>query len=249
MPEGLAWNEGAGVSVDLYWIPLGAGHRFVRFNGMVYEAVNAAVCRRPRCDIYHSVLEIVLPVGRYTVEMTPVPDTSGDARGVVAMGPVGARVAGRLRLFRYEVRRWREGIVPDLRHAVSSPVHITCDPATTARTFAVLSEVPTPTWGRDELHTGEMWTCNSVIAWALASAGIDLDDIPLPPHGRAPGWDAGRIAAGRLHRAPLGWNHVLSGRPGLASTSTEVDTHGPVSHRRLSPRAWFRPPGHLCDAP
>ncbi|MEY2426681.1 MAG: hypothetical protein QOI61_2253, partial [Actinomycetota bacterium] len=61
----------------------------------------------------------------------------------------------------------------------------------------VLASVPTPTWGRDELATGEMWTCNSVISWTLARAGVDLATIALPPHGRAPGWDAGIAVAGR----------------------------------------------------
>lgn len=192
-------SDVGGESVDLYWIPLGAGEHFVRFNGIVYEALCAAVHRRPRCEIFHSVLEIVLPPHRYMVEMTPVPDTSGDARGVVAEGSVGVSGAGRLRLFRYEVRRWRDGLVPDLVFAVGSPVPVTRDPATTARIFALLPAVPTPTWGRDDLRAGEMWSCNSVISWALASAGIDLDDVPFPPHGRAPGWDAGRIVAGRQH--------------------------------------------------
>jgi hypothetical protein len=211
------WTEQVEGSVDLYWIPLGAGDHFVRFNGIVYEALSAAIRRRPRCDLYHSVLEIVLPPDRYMVEMTPVPATSGDARGVVAEGPVGARIAGRLRLFRYEVRRWRDGIVPDLVHAVSSPVPLTRDLATTARIFAVLPAVPTPTWGRDELRAGEMWSCNSVISWALASAGIDADGIPLPPHGRAPGWDAGHIVARRLNGAgQAAWNPLLGAKPGSA---------------------------------
>ena len=37
-------------SVDLYWIPLGAGGHFVHFNGLVYEAVRAAIQHRPRCE-------------------------------------------------------------------------------------------------------------------------------------------------------------------------------------------------------
>src|SRR5690242_19750603 len=96
--------------VDLYWIPLGAGHHSVRFNGMVYEAVRAAIERRTRCDLYHSVLAIELPAGRYWVEMTPVPDRHGDQRGVVSEGPVGVHSLARARLFRYEIRRWRDGV-------------------------------------------------------------------------------------------------------------------------------------------
>jgi hypothetical protein len=33
-------------AVDLYWLPLGAGGRFVRANGRLYEAVAARVQRR-----------------------------------------------------------------------------------------------------------------------------------------------------------------------------------------------------------
>jgi hypothetical protein len=33
-------------AIDLYWLPLGAGGRFVRTNGRLYEAVAARVQRR-----------------------------------------------------------------------------------------------------------------------------------------------------------------------------------------------------------
>ena len=46
---------------------------------------------------------------------------NGAERGVVAEGPVGSRWAGRLRIFRYEVRCWRGGIIPDVDEAVESP--------------------------------------------------------------------------------------------------------------------------------
>jgi hypothetical protein len=187
----------AEAAVDLYWIPLGAGGRSVRFNGIVYEALSAAVARRPRCDIYHSALSIDLPGGHHMVEMTPVPDGRGAARGVVLEGPVGLRAAGRLRLFRYEVRRWRDGVVPDLSFAVGGPVRITDDLVVAQRVFDLLPQVPAATWGRDELAAGEMWTCNSVISWVLARAGVDLEDVARPPMARAPGWDAGGAVAAR----------------------------------------------------
>ncbi len=40
-----------GAAVDLYWIPLGAGGRSVRFNGQLFEAVLAAREHRRRCDL------------------------------------------------------------------------------------------------------------------------------------------------------------------------------------------------------
>jgi hypothetical protein len=107
--------------VDLYWLPLGAGGHSVRLNGLVYDALVAQLERRRRCDLYHSALEISVPDGRFVIEMTPVRAADGAERDVVATGAVGARWAGRFRLFRYEIRRWREGFIPDVAEAVDSP--------------------------------------------------------------------------------------------------------------------------------
>jgi hypothetical protein len=183
--------------VDLYWIPLGAGGHSVRFNGIVYEGIAAWFQHRPRLEIYHSALEVEFADARYTVEMTPVPNRRGWERGVVADGAVGAHVAGRFRIFRYEVRRWRDGIIPDLALAMDGPNRLSDDPNVARRLLALLPSVPTPTWGRDELQAGEMWSCNSIISWALTAAGIDTEAIALPPNARAPGWDAGNAIARR----------------------------------------------------
>ena len=121
-------------SVDLYWIPLGAGHHSVR-NGIVYEAAQATLQRQPGCDLYHSALHIRVSNTSYWVEMTPVPDRHSRQRGVVAEGAVGLRSLGRVRLFRYEIRRWRDGLVPDLAYAVESPVRVTTDPDEAAAVF------------------------------------------------------------------------------------------------------------------
>jgi hypothetical protein len=186
-----------GGTVELFWIPLGAGGHSVRCNGIVYEAIAAAVHRRPRCDLVHSALCIGLPDGRFTVEMTPVPDRFGDTRGVVATGPVGSNGLSHLRVFRYEVRRWRDGVIPDIGAAVGGPVRITSDLDVARRIYDAVPEVPTLVWGRDELHTGDMWSCNSITSWALTTAGVDVGAITLPEHTRAPGWAAGTIAATR----------------------------------------------------
>jgi hypothetical protein len=184
-------------TVDLYWIPLGAGGHSVRFNGIVYEAISSTIQRRPRRDIYHTALEIRTPSGRYTIEMTPVPNRRSWERGVVAEGSVGTRWAGRLRVFRYEVRRWCEGVIPDLQYAIAAPVRVTDDPVVAQRVLELLPSVPTPTWGRDEFGAGEMWSCNSIISWVLTRGGLDTEGITLPAHGRAPGWDAGIAVARR----------------------------------------------------
>ena len=183
--------------VDLYWLPLGAGGWFVRMNGRVYDAFDAAIHRRSRCDLYHSALEVHVPAGRFVIEQTPVVDGRGAQRGVVAEGAVGSRWAGRLRVFRYEIRRWRDGVIPDIGEAVDSPRHLTDDPALGERLLDLVPSVPTPVWGRDEFHTGEMWNSNAIIAWLIASAGLDADAVELPARGRAPGWRAGIVVASR----------------------------------------------------
>ncbi len=186
--------------VLLYWLPLGAGGHSVRLNGRVYEAFSAKHSHRRRCDLYHSALEIRTPIGYFTVEMTPVPNARPWERGVVAEGAVGTNWARRLRVFRYEVRLWRDGTIPDLRYAVRSPIRVTDDPAITDRVVRLLPLVPTPTWGRDELQAGEMWSCNSIISWVLTSAGANMDAFSVPLGGRAPGWQAGVTVA--LRRMP-----------------------------------------------
>jgi hypothetical protein len=101
-------------TIDLYWLPLGAGGRCVRWNGRAYEAPVALWERRRAQDLYHSALEVTGPQGRFVIEMTPIPDANGAERGVVANGAVGSRLAGHFRLFRYELRRWNEGVIPDV---------------------------------------------------------------------------------------------------------------------------------------
>ena len=194
----------AAPAVDLYWIPLGAGSPIVQASGRLYETISARRHRRRRCDLYHAALQVTVPQGRYTIEQAPVPDDHGEARGVVAVGPVGIRAAGRLRVFCYEVRCWRDGTIPDIAEAVDSPVRLTTDDAIASGVLEVLPSVPTPVWGRDMAATGDMWNSNSVIAWVLTRSGIDMDPIQPPPGGRAPGWNAGRIVAAADTSEPTG---------------------------------------------
>ena len=115
-------------SLDLYWIPLGAGARVVRCSGWVYERVVARRRRRTPCDLYHAALIADQGGERTIVEMAPIPDAFGpERRGVVAEGPVGLAMLRRLRVFRYEIRRWPDGVVPDLGFAVGSPIPLTSD--------------------------------------------------------------------------------------------------------------------------
>ena len=184
-------------AVDLYWLPLGAGGHFVRLNGRVYEEIAARLQRRPACDLYHAALQVEVSEGTFVIEQAPVHDWSGAERGVVAEGPVGARWAGRLRIFRYEIRLWRGGYIPDVAEAVDSPRRLSGDEQCARRVLDVVPRVPTPIWGRDELGTGEMWNSNSVIAWVLARSGLDAASTRPPAGGRAPGWSAGLVVAHR----------------------------------------------------
>jgi len=184
-------------SIDLYWLPLGAGGHSVRLNGRVYEAVAARLGRRPVSDLYHSALEVQVPEGRFVIEQAPMRAGDDAERGVVAGGAVGSRWAGHLRIFRYELRRWRDGIIPDVAEAVESPQRLSDDLRRAYRLLEIVPTVPTPVWGRDELSAGEMWNSNSIIAWLVACAGLDAHAIVPPTGGRAPGWNAGLLVARR----------------------------------------------------
>ena len=197
MYEGPERNP-AVVGIDLYWLPLGAGGHFVRLNGRVYEAVQAYRERRPRFDLYHAALIVGVPEGRFVIETAwPIPDAEPRARGVVVEGPVGSRRIARFRMFRYEVRRWRDGVIPDIREAVASPQRVSAEAERARRILDVAPSVPALVWGRDELGTGEMWNSNSVVSWLLARSGLPTEAIHPPVGGRAPGWGAGIVAARR----------------------------------------------------
>jgi hypothetical protein len=185
-------------AVDLYWLPLGAGGHFVQMNGRIYEALVAWRAKRPRRDLYHSALIVTVPAGKFVIEQAwPIPSGDKSRRGVVAEGPVATRAAHSLRLLRYEVRRWPDGVIADIDEAVASPQRLTGDVVVAERLLELVSEVPTPVWGRDEIGAGEMWNSNSLISWLIVRAALDVDTFQPPTGGRAPGWDAGVILARR----------------------------------------------------
>lgn len=186
--------------LQLHWIPVGAGDsagaRVVRVSSGSYERLKALAERRPARPLFHAALTADTPEGRYYIEMTPVPRRGpGDTRGVVGGGVVGSRLLGWARIFRYEVRRWLDGTIPDIDFAVDSPVVISTTSREVRDVLDLLPQVPPAVWGRDELGAGEMWNSNSVVSWTLARAGL-VERAGCPPGGgRAPGWDAGRAVA------------------------------------------------------
>jgi hypothetical protein len=211
-----AGNPGgrATAAVDLYWLPLGAGDNThcVRTNGRLFEAVTARYERRQTCDLYHSALEVHLGSARFVIEMAPVWSTSEPDRGVVCEGPVGLRWLGHSRFFRYEVRCWRGGFIPDIAQAVDSPHRLSSNRSQAEQVLALSPDFPKATWGRDELKAGEMWNSNSLVAWLLARSGHDMQVIRPPQRGRAPGWSAGLAVAAR----DVNPANVLARRPAPA---------------------------------
>jgi hypothetical protein len=194
-------RDGSGSGIDLYWLPLGAGGHFVRLNGRVYEAIHAFRERRRAFDLYHTALEVRVTQRRFVIETAwPIPDADGASRGVVVQGPVGSPRFARFRTCRYEVRRWRDGVIPDILEAVASPQRLSGDPDRARRVLDLVDSVPALVWGRDQLGTGEMWNSNSVVSWLLARSGLAVDEIRPPVGGRAPGWDVGIVLARRQQR-------------------------------------------------
>jgi len=188
---------GSRAAVDLYWILLGAEAHVVRISGRLFEAATALVARRPRCDLYHSALVISAPEGQFVIEQAPIPDLHGERRGVVAEGPVGMRWLRRFRVFRYEIRRWRGGSIPDINQAIGNPVRVTDDVEVAERILETLPSIPTPVWGRDELGAGEMWNSNSVVSWVQARSGASIETIHPPAKVEHPD---GTLALQSLHR-------------------------------------------------
>ena len=203
-------SVGSGALLELFWIPLGAGEKsgLVHASGRAFEAVSARLQRRARCDLFHSALVARHDGQTFAIEQAPAWGAGPGDRGVVATGPVGLRWLGRSALFRYEVRRWAGGVIPDAASAVGGPQRLPTDAERVGRLLALVPSVPAMTWGRDELATGDMWNSNSLVSWLLVSSGHCLDGVRPPDRGQAPGWLAGLVVAqqgpsagaGRLRR-------------------------------------------------
>ncbi len=196
-------TTGRDVGVRLYWLPLGAGGQVFRPIGVVFEAIAARLASRRRLDLYHAALEVRTSDARFVIEVLPFiwGRTARASRGVVSNGPVGSSLAGRVGLFRYELRCWQDGAIADIEHAVQSPVRVSGDDCAARRLIELVPSVPMYAWGRDALGTGEIWTSNSVIAWLVARAGAWSAELRPPDGGRAPGWEAGLRIAHQTGRA------------------------------------------------
>jgi hypothetical protein len=169
--------------------------------------------RRLPLDLYHTALEVRVPEGRFTIENAwPSPNPDLASRGVTVEGPVWSRWLGRHRWFRYEVRCWKDGCIPDVAEAVASPQLLSGDVEIARLLIEAVASVPPLVWGRDRLATGEMWNSNSVISYLLYKAGLDARACLPPARGRAPGWETGVVLAEREALAGLQSQPGFEGR-------------------------------------
>lgn len=170
---------------------MGAGGHVVIHTSRWWELLQARREHRAPAPLFHAALEVFADDCRSVIEMTPAWGQPEAARGVVASGPVGLRFLGRSSMFRYEVRSWRDGVLPDRAYAVDSPVTIPLSAARARELPELLRGVPTHVWGRRVPQVADMWNSNSVISWVLTTAGVDAAAMRPPAGGRAPGWAAG----------------------------------------------------------
>ncbi|WP_159498534.1 hypothetical protein [Microbacterium sp. 18062] len=182
---------------DLWWLPVGAGGHVVVHTSRWWERILARLEHRPPQPLFHAALEVFVDGGRHLIEMTPAWGQPAGPRGVVAVGPVGLRLLGRSRFFRYEIRCWPDGILPDRGYAIDSPVSIPLGAEDVHALLDRVAAVPTLTWGRDVPRSGDMWNSNSVVSWLLTTSGVDASRFAPPAGGRAPGWNAGIACATR----------------------------------------------------
>ncbi|MCC6382276.1 MAG: hypothetical protein IT304_07190 [Dehalococcoidia bacterium] len=184
--------------LDLYWLPVGAGTHVQRASLVLYESIAAAFARRRRSTLCHAGLEMGLGGRTFTLELTPVP-AAQDVPAAMT-GAVGSPLAGRLRLFRYQLVCREAPALPDAQWAVGEPRRLSADPAAIRRVMDLAHTVPARTWGRRADGTHEMWTSNSAVSWLLLEAGVPLRAAAIPAGVTAPGWQAGIdawMAAGR----------------------------------------------------
>ena len=192
-----------GPRAALWWLPVGAGGHVVIHTSRWWESYHARLERRSPRPLYHAALEVHTDSAtRQVMEMAPAWSREAAHRGVMMTGPVGMRCLGRSRLFRYEVRCWRDGTIPDKHLAPAPPSVFPLTPLQARALIARVADVPRHTWGRDAFGTGDMWNSNSVISWLLVTSGIGAAALDPPDGGAAPGWAAGIVAAERLPRAP-----------------------------------------------
>ena len=140
-------------SVDLYWLPLGAGDNThcVRTNGRIFEWATARYAHREGCDLYHAALE--------ASRRGPARHRDDPGVGHRRAGPRrGVRGAGRPEVARrLEVLPLRGPLLarrghPRRRRGRRQPPPAQRRPGPGPAVLSLGRAFPTATWGRDELR-------------------------------------------------------------------------------------------------
>ena len=202
------------MAVDLYWIPLGAGGHSVRFNGRVFEAIEAAraapAALRP---LPRGARRRARTASATRSRSRPRRTRDEASRGVVATGAVGSRYAAPAAPVSLRGPLLARRVDPGSRLGASAGPAGSRRPAVARRLLDAGRGRAHAGLGPRRAGAGEMWNSNSMIAWSLSAAGLPTAAIRAPAGGRAPGWDAGLVVArrpvrgvcprrarGRLHR-------------------------------------------------
>jgi hypothetical protein len=195
-----------------------------------------------------------VPGGRFVIEQAPVPDNDGAKRGVVAGGAVGSRWAGRLRIFRYELRRWRDGVIPDIAEAVESPQLLTTDPRCAQRVLDLAPSVPTLVWGRDQLAAGRCGTPTPSSHGCSSAAASTLNrSIHRPADEHQAGTQASSSHAANsscssysgammCHRSASPTAHFGAGVARLLASPVPARASQKATFKRRCRRPWHRRP-------
>jgi hypothetical protein len=226
-------------SVELYWLPLGAGGWFVRLNGRIYEAIHAFLERRRPLDLYHSALQVRLPEGRFVIENSwPVPDAEPAARGGGRPRPRWEPPAGALA--RVPLRG------PSLagRHHCGRRGGGGKSAAPERRPTGGASP-PRPRWRAAQPGVGPRRARNGrdvelELGYFMAARprGLPTDTICPPAGGRAPGWAAGLVTA---LREP---SDERAGQSSGAAPRPSMDGGTSHSQMRCQSSSWTSPGRH-----
>lgn len=147
----------------------------MRGSGRLYEAMVATLHHRARLDPYHSASIVQWNNQAFAIEMAPAWAVHAPDRGVTGAGPVGMPSWGRARLFRYEIRCWPDGAIPDVADAVDSPRRVSTNetkadaysnrrPPSLPPPAAATSKTGERPVGLGEGLAGDHWTGPTVMA-------------------------------------------------------------------------------------
>jgi hypothetical protein len=173
--------------VELYRIPVQGGSSVTILQWLAEVLID----NPDDLTLFHSALCVQMPEGvecpTYSIELTDTCEDDAESR------VKGERLRGGVILLPgfidvYGIRAWRQGHIVDHEHALP-PNLLSNDCAIAARLLSLVGEIPPLDYG--ERRGGDRWTSNSAVSWLLARVGLNPGQIPPPPDGMTPGWNAG----------------------------------------------------------